>query len=191
MIEKTWKVTPALKSILGLATQEALTRGHKRVAAPHVLATIMNTPGAAGKMILSELGIGAEQVARKLDEWVCGAAPTQHGRPCAHGIMEDASSVAKKFGHEVIGTEHLLTGLLIDADAVGFFKDVVPNSSRYKRQMIRYVLNILKSSTPHQARETYVTKTVKATEQGHSPLQVDFETVETPATSEMPLAMAG
>jgi hypothetical protein len=41
MIEKTWKVTPVLKDILGGAVEEALVRGHGHVAAPHVLVAIL------------------------------------------------------------------------------------------------------------------------------------------------------
>ena len=110
------------KKVLTLAQEEAERGHHSYIGTEHLLIGLLReTEGLAGK-VLRELGVDVGRV-RKTIESVIGRnertiiqqiIPTSRVKK----VIELSFDEARRMGHEYVGTEHILLGLLIEGEGI-------------------------------------------------------------------------
>jgi len=116
--------TPRAKAVLKSAEKRALKDGFDHVGTEHVLIGIVSVKDCLGATILKNLGAEAAKCV-ELYEKLC--KPSKQKVDGKVKISEDINNVVKcayeqgaEWGHEYIGAEHLLVGILIAEKGTGF-----------------------------------------------------------------------
>jgi len=110
--------TAEVRLALERARDEAATHGCSRVDAEHMLLGVMKNTGPVCDAMLREVGIDAEAVYQQVEalgqraEAAAGTVRDLRYTPTAKKVLEFAVAEARQLGHDYIGTEHLLLGLL-------------------------------------------------------------------------------
>ena len=105
------------------AQEEARMLGHHYIGTEHVLLALTHESiGGVAAGVLEALGIGLEAVRQRVEE-VTGRgvqAPSGHipFTPQAKKVLELALSESRALGHDYVGTEHILLGLIRAGDGV-------------------------------------------------------------------------
>jgi ATP-dependent Clp protease ATP-binding subunit ClpC len=117
--------TPRVRQVLGLAHREAERLHHDCIGTEHVLLGLIRLGQGKAITVLQKKGIELERV-RATVEKVIGAGPVEKtwGRiaytPRVKRVLALAIKRARAFGHNYVGTEHLLLGLLDDGGGLAF-----------------------------------------------------------------------
>jgi ATP-dependent Clp protease ATP-binding subunit ClpC len=106
------------------AREEGSKLGHAMIGPEHLLLGLMREGGTACR-ILTEFGATLENFRRRVEEIIGRGEGLRHTEapaitPRARRVMELASSEARNLGSQVIGTEHILLGILREGDGVAF-----------------------------------------------------------------------
>ena len=116
------KFTPKAEEALHLAFASASELGHTYIGSEHILLGLCAEGSGIAARYLSEHGISAEAVREKLRRLSGEGEPTSLSAadmtPRTRLIIQASSTEARKRGHELIGTEHLLAALLSHEDCV-------------------------------------------------------------------------
>jgi ATP-dependent Clp protease ATP-binding subunit ClpA len=115
------KFTEKAKLTLMFAQVEAKQMNHNYIGTEHLLLALVATDGLAGK-VLAELGVGLGE-AREAVLYVVGRGETPVKgdvslTPRAKRAIELSMAEARRLGHNHIGTEHLLLGLVAEGEGV-------------------------------------------------------------------------
>lgn len=107
---------------LQLAQDEAQRLSHNYIGTEHLLLGMVREENGIAGRVLRGLGAEPEQVA-KLVERMTGVGPSVKTQqldltPRTKQVIEFAVDEARKLGHNYIGTEHLLLGLIRQPDGV-------------------------------------------------------------------------
>jgi ATP-dependent Clp protease ATP-binding subunit ClpC len=118
------RFTDRARRVVVLAQEEARKLGHDYVGTEHLLLGLTHEGvGGLAAKVLESLGIGPETVRQRVSEVVGQGeqAPSGHipFTEQAKGVLQSALQESRDLGHNYIGTEHLLLGLLREADGVG------------------------------------------------------------------------
>jgi ATP-dependent Clp protease ATP-binding subunit ClpC len=105
------------------AQAEAKALGHDYVGAEHILLGLTHESiGGVAAGTLKSLGIGLEAVRQRVEETAGRGeqAPSGHipFTPQAKKVLQLSLDEAVQLGHNYIGTEHILLGLLREGDGV-------------------------------------------------------------------------
>jgi ATP-dependent Clp protease ATP-binding subunit ClpC len=116
------RFTNRARRVVVTAQEEARTLGHDYVGTEHLLLGLIHEGTGVAAMALESLAISPE-VVRQQVEAITGRgqeAPTGHipFTPRAKQVLELSLSEAQELGHSYIGTEHILLGLIREADGV-------------------------------------------------------------------------
>ncbi len=116
------KFTERSRKVLALAQEEARRFNHSYIGTEHILLGLVREEEGMAAKILSNLGIGLNKV-RAAVEFIIGrgegASQTDVGlTPRAKRVIELAVDEARLLGHQYIGTEHILLGLLREGEGV-------------------------------------------------------------------------
>ena len=106
------------------AREEGSKLGHAMIGPEHLLLGLMREGGTACR-ILTEFGATLEGFRRRVEEIIGRGEGLRHTEapaitPRARRVMELASSEARNLGSQVIGTEHILLGILREGDGVAY-----------------------------------------------------------------------
>ncbi|HEX2863376.1 MAG TPA: ATP-dependent Clp protease ATP-binding subunit, partial [Deinococcales bacterium] len=106
------------------AREEGSKLGHAMIGPEHLLLGLMREGGTAAR-ILSEFGATLDGFRRRVEEIIGRGEGLRHTEapaitPRARRVMELASAEARNLGSQVIGTEHILLGILREGDGVAF-----------------------------------------------------------------------
>jgi hypothetical protein len=120
------RFTPRARNVLATAGHIAAHAGAELTDAPHLAAGLLSEPGGLAARVIHGAGLGDEQVlaAFRLEPAHPGGDPdpaalrqlrfTDAGR----AALRETVKAALRMGHNYIGTEHLLLGILLaDGDA--------------------------------------------------------------------------
>jgi ATP-dependent Clp protease ATP-binding subunit ClpC len=111
----------ARKSIV-LAQEEAQRLGNNYIGTEHLLLGIISEGESVAAKVLENLGIGLQKVRSEVEAIVGkGGKPTNQEMvftPRAKRVIELAFEEARNLGHNYIGTEHLLLGLVKEGEGV-------------------------------------------------------------------------
>lgn len=116
------RLTDRARRAVVLAQDEASMLGHNYVGTEHLLLGLVHEGEGVAAEALESLGISLPAVRQQV-EGIIGRgqqAPSEHipFTPRAKKVLELARREARALGHNYIGTEHVLLGLLREGDGV-------------------------------------------------------------------------
>jgi len=154
------KFTERARKVLALAQEEARRFDHSYIGTEHILLGLVREEEGMGAKILANLGIGLNKV-RSAVEFIIGRGEGSTQKevgltPRAKRVIELAVDEARFLGHQYIGTEHILLGLLREGEGVaaGVLESLGVSVERVHSELNR----ALSQSTPHAGTRT-TTKT--------------------------------
>ena len=110
------RFTDRARRVVVEAQQEARALGHDYIGTEHLLLGLISEGGGVGVKALEPLGVGAEALRAAVAEIVEPGeqSPSAHipFTPRAKQVLRLSLAEALRFGHNYIGTEHLLLGIL-------------------------------------------------------------------------------
>ncbi len=110
--------TQRARNVVKNARDEAIERGHSHVEIGHLVLGLLSEPDGLAAKAIDELGPGNDQVKEAV---IASLGPAVRSKPTrirfsrpARKTLELALREALHLGHNYIGTEHMLLGLLRD-----------------------------------------------------------------------------
>src|SRR5690349_6274938 len=110
------RFTQRARRVLSLAHQEAERAHHSMIGTEHLLIALIEEDGGVAGRVLREMGLESERV-REMVMRLTGEGKTPPGEKLelsadTQQVLELAVDEAHRLGHNYIGTEHLLLGLI-------------------------------------------------------------------------------
>jgi ATP-dependent Clp protease ATP-binding subunit ClpC len=122
MASRFEKFSERARRVLTIAQEEARNLNHSYIGTEHILLGLVREEEGVAARVLVNLGIGLSKV-RSAVEFIIGRGEkpgtSETGlTPRAKKVIELAIDEARQMGHNYIGTEHLLLGLLREGEGV-------------------------------------------------------------------------
>ena len=116
------RFTPRAQAVVSGSEIEARRLGHGFVGTEHILLALFEVTGGLAFTVLDEAGISKVMAEEQVVALIAPATVTEQGKlPFtlrAKAALRSAVEEALQLGHNYIGTEHLLLGLLSDDGSV-------------------------------------------------------------------------
>jgi len=116
------RFTDRARRVVVLAQEEARLLNHNYIGTEHILLGLLREGEGVACMALAKLGISLEAVRTQVAEIIGhgGSSPSGHipFTPRAKKVLELSLREALQLGHDYIGTEHILLGLLREGEGV-------------------------------------------------------------------------
>ena len=167
------RFTDRARRVVVLAQEEARLLNHNYIGTEHILLGLIHEGEGVAAKALESLGISLEAVRAQVEEIIGhgGSAPSGHipFTPRAKKVLELSLREALQLGHNYIGTEHILLGLIREGEGVAAQVLVKSGAdlSRVRQQVIQ-VLSGYTGSAVAVRRETPF-RTIKSTTEVRSP----------------------
>ena len=165
------RFTQRARRVLSLAHQEAERMRHNYIGTEHLLlGLIQEDSGVAGR-VLRELGLEADRV-QEMVERLTGSGTFQGGKldlsPGTQQVLEFAVDEARRMGHQYIGTEHLLLGLVRYGEGVAL--EVLRKLGISPEQIRRQTRRVLQESNSQKVGGTEQKSTKPEAQKSKTPL---------------------
>ena len=117
------RFTERAKKVLGLARKEAQDLNHDYIGTEHLLLGLIREGGGVAANVLRNLGVDIDRIREEVSRYVQpGPAMKVMGKlpftPRVKKVLELSLEEAIELGHNYVGTEHLLLGLIRENDGV-------------------------------------------------------------------------
>jgi len=124
MASRFEKFSERARRVLTIAQEEARSLNHNYIGTEHILLGLVREEEGVAAKVLTNLGVGLGKV-RSAVEFIIGRGEKpgtgETGlTPRAKKVIELAIDEARQLGHNYIGTEHLLLGLLREGEGVAY-----------------------------------------------------------------------
>jgi ATP-dependent Clp protease ATP-binding subunit ClpC len=117
------RFTDRARRVVVLAQEEARMLNHNYIGTEHILLGLIHEGEGVAAKALESLGISLDAVRQQVEEIIGQGqqAPSGHipFTPRAKKVLELSLREARRLGHNYIGTEHILLGLIHEGDGVG------------------------------------------------------------------------
>ena len=148
------KFTERARKVMLLAKQEAKRFNHDYIGTEHILLGLLREGEGVAAAVLQSLGMNLNNIRLEVEKLVqLGPATVVSGdlpfTPKAKKVMELAMEEARTLGHNYIGTEHLLLGLIREGEGVA--SQVFMNMGLDLEKVREEVIKLLGSTTPGQS----------------------------------------
>ncbi len=147
------RFTDRARRVLVLAQEEARLLNHNFIGTEHILLGLIHEGEGVAAKALESLGISLEAVREKVEELIGPAAGAAAGSPPftprAKKVLELSLREALQLGHNYIGTEHMLLGLVREGEGVA--AQVLTSLGADLPRVRQQVISILSG---YQGRET-------------------------------------
>jgi ATP-dependent Clp protease ATP-binding subunit ClpA len=143
------RFTDRARRVVVLAQEEARLLNHNYIGTEHILLGLIHEGEGVAAMALESLGISLEAVRAQVEEIIGhgGSAPSGHipFTPRAKKVLELSLREALQLGHNYIGTEHILLGLIREGDGVAaqVLVKLGADLSRVRQQVIQLLSGYL------------------------------------------------
>lgn len=156
------KFTERAQKVIAYAQEEARRLNHNVVGTEHLLLGLIREGEGVAARALINLGIDANKV-RSQVEMMIGVGPFAIQGPIgytprAKRVMELAMDESRKLGHNYVGTEHILLGLIREGEGVA--AQVLTNLGVSMDKAQSEVLNLLGDPKAHGTKKTANTPTL-------------------------------
>jgi ATP-dependent Clp protease ATP-binding subunit ClpC len=137
------RFTDRARSVVVLAQDEARMLNHDYIATEHILLGLIREGEGVAAKALESLGISLEAVRQQVQEVIGQGRQAPEGHiaftPRAKKVLELSLRESLQLGHNYIGTEHLLLGLIREGDGVAaqVLDTLGANLNRVRRQVIQ------------------------------------------------------
>jgi len=116
------RFTDRARRVVVLAQEEARLLNHNYIGTEHILLGLIHEGEGVAAKALESLGISLEAVRAQVEEIIGhgGQAPSGHipFTPRAKKVLELSLREALQLGHNYIGTEHILLGLIREGEGL-------------------------------------------------------------------------
>src|ERR671913_1174146 len=116
------RFTDRARRVVVLAQEEARMLNHNYIGTEHILLGLISEGEGVAAKALESLGIAVDGVRQQVEEIIGQGqqAPSGHipFTPRAKKVLELSLREALQLGHNYIGTEHILLGLIREGDGV-------------------------------------------------------------------------
>ena len=116
------RFTERARRVIILAQEEAKRLNHSAVGTEHILLGIIREGEGVASKVLESLNISPERVRAEIEGAIGRGERAPHEEvaftPRAKKVLELALDEARRLGHNYIGTEHLLLGLIREGEGV-------------------------------------------------------------------------
>src|ERR1700709_723934 len=147
------RFTDRARRVVVLAQEEARMLNHNYIGTEHILLGLIHEGEGVAAKALESLGIALEGVRQQVEEIIGQGqqAPSGHipFTPRAKKVLELSLREALQLGHNYIGTEHILLGLIREGEGVAaqVLARLGADLSRVRQQVIQ-LLSGYSGSTP-------------------------------------------
>src|SRR5213592_2350089 len=137
------RFTDRARRVVVLAQEEARMLNHNYIGTEHILLGLIHEGEGVAAKALESLGISLEAVRQQVEEIIGhgGSAPSGHipFTPRAKKVLELSLREALQLGHNYIGTEHILLGLIREGEGVAaqVLVKLGADLSRVRQQVIQ------------------------------------------------------
>jgi Clp amino terminal domain, pathogenicity island component len=116
------RLTDRARRAVVLAREAAHSRGHSYIGTEHILLGLINEGKGVAAKVLESLGISLQTVRSQLEEMIGEGQQTSTDyipfAPRVRKVLELSLREALDLGHDYIGTEHILLGLMREGEGV-------------------------------------------------------------------------
>jgi ATP-dependent Clp protease ATP-binding subunit ClpC len=145
------RFTERARKVIILAKEEARRFNHDYIGTEHILLGLIREGEGVAATVLQKMGVSLENIRLEVEKLVQPGPATQimgdiPFTPRAKKALELAAEEARSLGHNYIGTEHLLLGLIREGEGVA--SQVLLNLSLDLERVRNEVMEILGSALP-------------------------------------------
>jgi ATP-dependent Clp protease ATP-binding subunit ClpC len=145
------RFTERARKVIILAKEEARRFNHDYIGTEHLLLGLIREGEGVAATVLQKLGVSLENIRLEIEKLVQPGPATQiigdiPFTPRAKKTLELAAEEARSLGHNYIGTEHLLLGLIREGEGVA--SQVLLNLSLDLNTVRNEVMELLGSALP-------------------------------------------
>ncbi|HPN64713.1 MAG TPA: Clp protease N-terminal domain-containing protein, partial [Candidatus Goldiibacteriota bacterium] len=118
------KFTDRARKVVAFAKEEAQRLGHDYVGTEHILLGIIKDGGGMAAAVMETLNIDLEKLKLEIEEKIVYSASSTMlageipFTPVSKRAFQYAAEESQLMGHNYIGTEHMLLGLLKEEDGL-------------------------------------------------------------------------
>jgi len=118
------RFTERARKVLLLAKEEARRFNHDYIGTEHILLALITEREGVAAVVLQNLGVNLDVVRHETEKLMHPDAQTQNATgdlpftPRAKKVLELSAEEARNMGHNYIGTEHILLGMLKEKEGV-------------------------------------------------------------------------
>jgi len=152
------RFTQRARRVLGLAHEAAESMHHASIGTEHVLLALVEEEGGIAGRVLRELGLEADRVRELIlrinpPGSASGKIELDAG---TQQVLEHAIEEARRMGHQYIGTEHILLGLVrsTEGHAMEILRRFGVSAEQIRRQTRRVIQESAAPPTPPPAGAT-------------------------------------
>src|ERR687898_203140 len=148
------RFTDRARRVVVLAQEEARLLNHNYIGTEHILLGLIHEGEGVAAKALESLGISLEAVRAQVEEIIGhgGSSPSGHipFTPRAKKVLELSLREALQLGHNYIGTEHILLGLIREGEGVAaqVLVKLGADLSRVRQQVIQLLSGYQGSGAP-------------------------------------------
>ncbi len=153
------RFTDRARRVVVLAQEEARLLNHNYIGTEHILLGLIHEGEGVAAKSLESLGISLEAVRNQVEEIIGqgGTSPSGHipFTPRAKKVLELSLREALQLGHNYIGTEHILLGLIREGEGVAaqVLVKLGADLSRVRQQVIQLLSGYQGSGAPEGQRQ--------------------------------------
>ena len=118
----TYKFTNSSQNVLSIANELATDLGHRYIGTEHILYGLAKEDTSVASKVLEKQGVTEENILEEIERLIGsesrGITATLGFTPRTKRVIENAYREARKTGTEYIGTEHILIGIMREADSI-------------------------------------------------------------------------
>lgn len=144
------RFTDRARKVLSLSRNEAQRLGHDSIGTEHILLGLVKEGSGVAARALMNLEIDLKKLRQEVEKAIPSEGQPPAGQlpftPRAKRVLEYAHEEAGNLGHEYIGTEHLLLGLLRETEGVA--AQVLMNLGVKLEEVREEILDILGAGLP-------------------------------------------
>src|SRR5215207_7513354 len=148
------RFTDRARKVMQLANQEAQRFNHEYIGTEHILLGLVKEGSGVAANVLKNLDIDLRKIRLEVEKIVqSGPDMVTMGKlpqtPRAKKVIEYSIEEARNLGHNYVGTEHLLLGLLREQEGVA--AQVLMNLGLKLEDVREEVLNLLGHNMPNES----------------------------------------
>ena len=156
------RFTDRARRVVVLAQEEARLLNHNYIGTEHILLGLINEGDGVAAKALESLGISLGAARAEVEEVIGQGSVVSSGHipftPRSKKVLELSLREALQLGHNYIGTEHLLLGLIREGEGVAaqVLVKLGTNVSRVRQQVIQTLSGYARTDEPRrrEARQT-------------------------------------
>ncbi|MCL5735355.1 MAG: ATP-dependent Clp protease ATP-binding subunit, partial [Actinobacteria bacterium] len=159
------RFTERARQVIVLAQEEARTLRHNYIGTEHLLLGLLREADGVAARVLGSLEVSLEEVRGEVARIVGEGEHESQGQipftPRAKKVLELALREALSLGHNYIGTEHVLLGLVRESEGVAarILNDLEVDADRVRQEVMRVLAGPSRRQSRSSAAEAVASET--------------------------------